>query len=210
MFLWNLEEIKCSNCETQLNAAVKQRPVWTVWVSLLAACKWKHKHCGHLRFWDLSVYIFNYHAIFYKWGMFYKDTPIKLTHRIHLSYCHLTNDVHCLYLKLAALPLLMFFNLLKMRKDLSPYPSACQHKSSQEVISTVLVSNNLHTCSLPFSSLRVSQELMLINLGHAIDRGILYFACLKKVCSLSLTRTTYHCVPRCYGHVLDPFFFFVY
>jgi len=70
-----------------------------------------------------------------------------------------------------------------MRKDLLPYPSACQRKTSQQFISTVLVLSDLHTCGLSVDNFVRNG----VNPGHTRNREMLHFAYLKKVCSLSPT-----------------------
>lgn len=88
-------------------------------------------------------------------------------------------------LKLVAFPFLNSLRILKMRKDLPPYSSACQCKTFQQFYfcspSCELL---VHMTSLSFL---FSFTVTGVNPGCTTEREILCFACLRKVCSLNLT-----------------------
>lgn len=100
-----------------------------------------------------------------------------------------------------------------MRKDLPPYSSACQYKTSQQFCfcspSFKLLAHMTSLSSL-FSFTRTG-----VNPGHTTEREILCFACLMKVCGLSLTWAYFSmcykilgfCTVFC-GGVLDTFSLF--
>lgn len=104
-------------------------------------------------------------------------------------------------LKLVALPFLNSFRLLKMRKDLPPYSSACQCKTSQ----------HFYFCSPSFKLLAhvwplfllrsISQELVLTLATLLRGKFYILLALGKFVASIWCGHIV-HCVPRPCAFVL--------
>lgn len=116
-------------------------------------------------------------------------------------YCCFTMFIVPTILKWVALPFLNSFRLLKMRRDLPPYLSACQCKTSQQ----------FYFCSPSFKLLAhmwplfllcsVSQELVLTL--AVLLRGKFYILLtLGKFLASIWHGYTVHCVPRHCAFVL--------